>query len=170
MILPEDRITGTQVAYYIICKRKLWFFTKGIEMESNYDAVIIGKIIADDTFKKEKYKEMYIGESIKIDFIKVGDKIVVHEVKKSRKMEEAHIWQVKFYIYSLKKYGINSDMGIIHYPKIMRKAEVILTDEDQGKIDRALSEISEIKRLPHPPSVINKPYCKKCAYYNLCYI
>ncbi|MEM5882418.1 MAG: Dna2/Cas4 domain-containing protein, partial [Candidatus Aenigmatarchaeota archaeon] len=30
--LIEEKITGTQVAYYIVCKRKLWFFSHYIQM------------------------------------------------------------------------------------------------------------------------------------------
>ncbi|MCS6955974.1 MAG: CRISPR-associated protein Cas4 [Candidatus Calescibacterium sp.] len=166
----DERITGTQVAYYMVCKRKLWFFTKGIEMENSNDSVIIGKVISQEAFKREKYREVVIGETIKVDFIRIGKEIVVHEVKKSRKMEEAHIWQVKFYMYSLRKFGVPVNMGIIHYPKIMKKMEVTFDSEDEKKIEESLSQINLIKNLEFPPAVINKPFCKNCAYYELCYV
>lgn len=168
--LIEEKITGTQVAYYIVCKRKLWLFSHQIEMEEFSDYVLIGKIISEESFKREKFKEVSFGDTLKIDFLKVKDEIIVHEVKKSRRLEEAHIWQVKFYIYSLKKMGINSKRGIIHYPKLMKKIDVELNKDDEREIETAISEIKKIKNLKNPPEVINKPYCKRCAYYNFCFI
>ncbi|MFN3995501.1 MAG: CRISPR-associated protein Cas4 [bacterium] len=166
----ESRITGTQIAYYIICKRKLWLFSHHIEMEKYSDYVSIGKLISEESFKREKFKEVSIGDTLKIDFLKVGEEIVVHEIKKSRKLEDAHIWQVKFYIYSLKKMGINSKSGVIHYPKLMKKIDVELNEEDEKKMREILEKLKEIKKLEIPPPSINKPYCKKCAYYFFCYI
>ncbi|MEO0269860.1 MAG: CRISPR-associated protein Cas4 [candidate division WOR-3 bacterium] len=168
--LIEEKITGTQVAYYIVCKRKLWLFSHQIEMEEFSDYVLIGKIISEESFKREKFKEVSFGDTLKIDFLKVKDEIIVHEVKKSRRLEEAHIWQVKFYIYSLKKMRVNSKRGIIHYPKLMRKIDVELNEDDEREIETAISEIKKIKNLKNPPEVINKPYCKRCAYYNFCFI
>jgi len=167
--LDEIKIKGVEVSYYIVCKRKLWLFSHGIELERFSDYVEIGKIISESFFKKERLKEIEIGSS-KIDFIKVGDQIIVNEVKKSKKLEEAHIWQTKFYIYQLQKMGINSKRGIIHYPKLLRKIEFELAEEDKAKIDEALLKIAEIKIKKEPPEIKEKPYCKKCAYYEFCFL
>jgi CRISPR-associated exonuclease Cas4 len=167
--MDEIYITGTEVAYYIVCKRKLWLFSHGIELERFSDFVEIGKVISETYFKREKFKEIEM-QSFKIDFIKIGSEIIVNEVKKSKKLEEAHIWQTKFYIYQLKKLGIECKKGIIHYPKLLKKIDVELTESDKIKIEEALGKIEEIEKLEKPPDVINKPYCKNCAYYQFCYI
>lgn len=168
--LIEEKITGTQVAYYIVCKRKLWFFSHYIQMEENSDYVQIGKVISEESFRREKYKEIEIG-NLKIDYIKIGDKIIVNEVKKSRRLEESHIWQVKYYIYRLKKLGLNCSKGFIHYPKLYRKIDVNYNDsEDTAKIEEALLKIKEIINLEKPPAPINKSFCKKCSYFELCYV
>jgi len=168
--LLEYRVTGTQVAYYIVCKRKLWLFSHRIEMENLSDSVLVGKIISEESFKREKYKEIQIGDYLKIDFLKVGDEVIVNEVKKTEKLEEAHIWQVKYYIYRLNILGINCWRGIIRYPKIFKKIEVEFKEEDREKINKILTEIEEIINLKKPPDIINKPYCRKCAYFQFCYI
>ncbi len=167
--LIESRITGTQIAYYIVCKRKLWLFSNHIEMERYSDYVSIGKLISEESFKREKFKEIAIGETLKIDFLKIGDEIVVHEVKKSRKLEDAHIWQVKFYIYSLKKTGVNCNSGVIHYPKLMRKIEVKLSAEDIENIEKIQKDLRTILKGNIPPP-IKVSYCGKCAYYQFCYV
>lgn len=167
--LTEERITGTQVAYYIVCKRKLWLFSHQVQMEEFSDYVIIGKIISEESFKREKYKEVNI-ENLKIDYIKVGNEIIVNEVKKSRKLEESHIWQVKYYIYRLRNLGLNCSYGIIHYPKIFKKIDVEYKEDDTEKIEEALLKIKEIINMEKVPEVINKPYCRRCSYFELCYI
>jgi len=170
MDLTENKITGTQVAYFIICPRKLWLFTHQIEMEKYSEDVEIGKLISEESFERERYKEILIDDTLKIDFLKLGKEIIINEIKKSRKMEDAHIWQLKFYIYYLKKLGIPCRYGIIHYPKLKRKIEVKLSKKDEEKIEDTLREIEIVKRLDKVPAVINKSYCKKCAYYSFCFI
>lgn len=163
------KITGTMIAYYIVCKRKLWLFANHITMEKYSDLVDIGRLISETTFKREKDKEIMIGDTLKVDFLKLGDSIVVHEVKKSRKLEDAHIWQVKFYVYYLKNLGINCSSGVIHYPKLMRKIDVNFTEDDKHKIENFHLEINSLlnMKIPQP---IKRGYCKNCAYYTFCYL
>jgi len=59
--------------------------------------------------------------------------------------------------------------GILHYPRLRRIERVELLEEDAKELERILSNIEEILSLPVPPKVINEPYCKNCAYYELCY-
>ena len=167
--LNKIYITGLEVAYYIICKRKLWLFSKQISFEHTSEFVEIGKIIERQFYRKEEKITSYFYEPIKIDFITVEDGIIIHEVKKGKSLETAHIYQVKYYIWFLKSKGINVKFGIIHYPKLLKKIEVYLEDSDNEKIQNALNEILKIKLLKKPPKVINKPYCKKCAYFYFCY-
>ncbi|MEM1724597.1 MAG: Dna2/Cas4 domain-containing protein [Candidatus Aenigmatarchaeota archaeon] len=64
----ESKITGTQIAYYITCKRKLWLFLRQIEMERFSELVEIGRLISEEAFKGENSKEISFGDTIKIDF------------------------------------------------------------------------------------------------------
>jgi CRISPR-associated exonuclease Cas4 len=168
MEISDLKIRGTEVAYYIICKRKLWLFCNSIDFERFSEYVELGKIISETFFKREKMKEVEI-DNFKIDFIKIKDEVIVNEVKKSRSLEEAHIWQTKFYIYNLQKLGINCKRGIIHYPKLLKKIEIELTEEEKIKIEEAILNINEIKKLSKPPHIELKNYCKKCAYYEFCF-
>ncbi|MFZ6032111.1 MULTISPECIES: CRISPR-associated protein Cas4 [Melioribacter] len=164
-------MTGTQIAYYLICQRKLWLFLRNIEMEHDSDTVSIGKLISDTTYKRESH-EIHITDDeddIALDFYDSKTK-TIHEVKKSDKMEETHVWQVKFYIYVLEKMGIDNVRGEINYPKLKQKAEVTLTESDRKKLKEIREEVKKIAELNVPPEVINKPFCKQCAYYELCYV
>ena len=41
----QREISGMMFYYYFVCKRKLWFFANEIQMESENEDVIIGKLI-----------------------------------------------------------------------------------------------------------------------------
>ena len=163
-------VRGTEVAYYLICPRKLWLFSHGLRMEPFSDTVFIGKLLSEMTFRREKHKEVEIVEGSKFDFIRFGDEIIIHEVKKSRKLNHAHRLQVKFYIYQLRRMGINCRTAIIHYPKAMRKEDVELDERDEKEIGKAIKEVRKIKVMKAPPPVKKKSYCRTCAYYNFCFI
>ncbi len=165
----QSKITGTKIAYLIVCARKFWLFSNHIAMEKFSDLVDIGRLVSETSFERETDKEVLLCDTLKIDFLRIGDEVIVHEVKKSRKLEEAHIWQVKFYIYSLRKLGINCSSGVIHYPKLLRKFEVKFSNWDTERVEALIRKGREILQ-GEIPKVINAPYCRKCAYYSFCYV
>jgi CRISPR-associated exonuclease Cas4 len=79
--------TGTQVNYFVICPRKLWLFTKGLTMEHASEAVALGRLLHESAYQREQ-KEILIDNRIRIDFS--SSPAIIHEVKKSKKMEDAH--------------------------------------------------------------------------------
>ncbi|WP_243832419.1 CRISPR-associated protein Cas4 [Hypnocyclicus thermotrophus] len=153
--------------YYFICKRKLWYFRNEIQMESNSEAVEIGKLIDEKSYKRDR-KHIMINETINIDFMR--NRKVIHEIKKSDSMEEASIWQVKYYIYYLKKHGVEDIKAILDYPKLKKRVDVELNKDDEEEIEKILLEIEKIVRDQKMPSIIDSKICKKCSYYELCYI
>lgn len=159
-------ITGTQVNYYLICRRKLWLFSHNINMEHTSEAVEIGSLVHEHSYER-KNKEI-VFDGIKIDFFDKNHG-VIHEVKKSKKMEEAHFWQLKFYIYHFKKLGL-AVSGKIDYPLIRRTQTVELTAEDEAQLERTLDDIVKINEQELPPPVIKAKICKSCSYYELCYV
>lgn len=160
-------ITGIMVYYYFICERKLWYFVNQINMEQNNELVKIGKIIDEITYKKEK-KEILIDNTINIDFVKNGT--VLHEVKKTKSIEDAGIWQLKYYMYYLEQKGIKNISAQIDFPLIRETKEIILEDEDREVLNNVIKNIKNIIILDKPPKVINSKICNKCAYFDLCYV
>lgn len=161
-------ITGTKLNYYFLCKRKLWLFSNHIQCEQESDAVLLGKILHENSYSDEK-KE-YEFDSIKIDWLDLKNK-VIHEVKKSDKAEDAHLWQLKYYIYYFRKNNIGEFTGELNYPKLRKKDVVTLEEEDVDYLENILAEIEEITNLPDAPK-FDKPMkiCKKCSYNELCWI
>ena len=162
-----QNITGVMIYYYFICERKLWYFINEINMEQNNELVSIGKILDETSYNREK-KNIMIDNTINIDFIKNG--AVLHEVKKTKAMEEAGIWQVKYYMYYLEKRGIPNVQAKIDFPLLREKREIILEEDDRKVLDNVIQSIEEIAKMDKPPKTIDSKICKKCAYYDLCYV
>ena len=135
----EERITGVMIYYYFVCKRKLWYFIHEISMEAENEDVMLGKLLDENSYQRGE-KHINIDNVINIDFIKEHKEL--HEVKKSRAIEEASIWQVKYYLYYLKQRGVDGLKAKIH----------VLREQMQ------------------PPEFCVEKICKKCAYHDLCFI
>lgn len=162
-------ITGTHINYYIVCRRKLWLFANGINMEHTSELVAEGKLIHETTYpqRAEKYREIEI-EGIKIDFYDPKEK-VVHEIKKSDKVEAAHTWQLKYYLYVLQQNGIEGATGILEYPKLRRREEIELSEEDVKYFEDAKLQIQEIIQSEECPPRVQKKICKSCSYFDFCW-
>ncbi len=163
------QITGTHFNYYQLCKRKLWLFASGINMEGNSDLVYEGKLIHETSYpqRSEKYEEVEI-DGVKVDYFDAKHK-VIHEIKKSDKVEAAHEWQLKYYIYVFERNGIDGCTGILEYPTLRQKSEVVLSDVDRDIIKEMESKISDIIESEECPPLNKKGICKSCSYYDFCF-
>lgn len=163
-------ITGTHIAYLHTCHRKLWLFAHGIKMEHTSDIVAEGKLISETTYldRARKYTELAI-EGIKIDFYDAANK-VVHEVKKSNKVENAHIAQVKYYLYILVKNGIENPSAIIEYPKLKQREFIAWDDSFSYDAIAWRQETANLIDSPACPPLVKKSICKSCSYFELCYV
>ncbi|EHQ30581.1 CRISPR-associated protein Cas4 [Mucilaginibacter paludis] len=163
-------ITATYINLYHVCHRELWLHANGIRMEHTSETVAEGKLIGETTYtnRAEKYTEIEV-DGIKIDFYDARNKIV-HEVKKSDKVENAHIAQVKYYIYKLQKQGIEGVTGIIEYPKLRQRETVNLEPADYAAIAGWEQSIKQIITGEQCPPLLRKPICKQCSYFDFCYI
>lgn len=154
--------TGLQIYYYFIDPRRLWYFSKGITMEHNSELVEIGKIITSESYKRER-KEIQIGR-IKIDFYRKN--LEIHEVKKSSKFKTASRWQLIYYLWVLKNFGVECK-GILNFPKERKTEKVFLTPEIEEKLLKILEEIKKIIELPAPPRTKISEKLKTSSYYEL---
>ena len=163
----DKDITGLMVYYYEVCKRKLWYFTNDIQLEENNSNVILGKLLEENSYTRDE-KKINIDGVINIDFIR--SKKILHEIKKSNSIEPASILQVQYYLYYLEKKGLVGLKGILDYPLLKQTVEVNLTDSDRENLENIIIEIKEILRKESPPILEKKNICKKCAYFDLCFV
>lgn len=162
-----SKINGTQINYYFICKTKLWLFSHNIQLEHESENVKLGKILHEDSFKREK--DYLIDNLINVDFIKLTDCVEIHEVKKTQKMDISHEYQLLYYMYYLKnKKDIVNIKGYLDYPKNRKKKEIILTEEKENELIRIIENINKINSEEMPTPQKSK-ICRKCAYFEFCF-
>ena len=163
----DKDITGLMVYYYEVCKRKLWYFVNEIQLEENNSNIILGKLLEENTYTRDE-KKINIDGVINIDFIR--SKKILHEIKKSNSIEPASLLQVQYYLYYLEKKGLIGLKGILDYPLLKQTVEVNLTNKDRENLDNIIIGIKEILRKESPPALEKNGICKKCAYFDLCFV
>lgn len=140
-------------------------FSRGLEMEETSDLVLLGRLLHERGYPRRR-KEVQVGR-VKIDFVASGCEI--HEVKRSRKAEDAHLFQLLYYLFYLRKYAGVEGRGVLHYPLLRRTVAVELTDDRASQVEALLSEIGEVLRQPRPPEPVKTGYCRRCGYAELCW-
>lgn len=164
--LDEYKTQGVKVNYYYICKRKLWLFSKGITMEHLSDRVLSGKVLHETAYSRQKSREVLVDDLLKLDIV---DGEFIREIKLTSKMESSDKMQLLYYLYYLSKKGIKKK-GVLNYVKERRQEVIELGKKDETEIEKALIEIKRICNMEKPPPVEKKTICKKCSYYEFCFV
>ena len=163
------KITGVMVQYYVACKRELWFYLNQINMNYEDENITLGRHIHKESYKREK-KNILIDETIALDYVKTENGVTVFEIKKSSKLEEPVRYQLYYYLYYLKKEKGIEAKGRLVYPKERKTEDLELTPEIEREIENIISGIEEVAKMEKPPEPKRKPYCKRCSYYELCWV
>jgi len=166
------RSSGTEVHYYVLCPRKLWWFSHGMEQEhvqgsQGQENVALGQLLHKDSYPDKTRKDILIDDLPRLDFTEGRE---VHEIKKSKGGQRATLFQMLYYLYYLKHEKRIETTGVIDYPKLRRRQEVVLTPELEAEVERALAGVQAVREMPTPPKVSEPmPICKRCAYQELCW-
>jgi CRISPR-associated exonuclease Cas4 len=163
------KITGTLINYYFHCKRQCWLHGNRINLEDNSEDVRIGKVLHELKYEGKKNTEIAI-DSVKID--KITDEYLV-EMKKSDADTVATKWQTLLYLKVLKDKGVEKKGKIEYVEKNKQDKKVIiveLTEDDEKQLTTLLQEIGAFIEQEKPPITKFMPNCKKCAYYEYCFI
>ena len=163
------RVNGTLINYYFHCKRQCYLHGNRLNLEDNSESVKIGKAIHEEKSEKGKNTEITI-DNIKLD--KLTSEYLV-EVKKSDADITAATWQLMYYLKILKSKGIErkGKLEFIEKNKSDKKIIIVeLDEENEIKLDNYVKEIEELIISDKIPETLNKGKCKKCAYYEYCYI
>src|SRR2546423_10051541 len=88
------RIGGTEVHYYVLCPRKLWWFAHGMEQEhvggtGGSENVALGQLLHQESYADRSRKDLLIDNLLRLDFTEGGQ---VHEIKKSRGGQRASLY------------------------------------------------------------------------------
>lgn len=163
-----NTITGTLINYYFHCRTQCWLHANRLNLEDNSEDVRIGKVLHQINEEKNKNTEISI-DNVKID--KLTCKYLV-EVKKSDSDPQAVKWQVLLYLYKLKQKGVLRQGKIEYIEKRGdKKVEYIdLDEENEKELLDVLDAITSLITSPTPPPPVFENKCKRCAYYEYCFI
>ena len=134
---------------------------RGFELEYNLANNVVALPI------DQRYEEIEL-DGIKVDYYDAKSKMI-HEIKKSNKVEKAHEWQVKYYLYVFEQNGIEGVTGLLEYPVLRKTQPVILSDFDREKIEEMKENIEKIILDENCPSLVQKSLCRSCSYFEFCY-
>ena len=139
-------------------------------MEHTSDLVTEGRLVHETSYpnRAARYEEVRIGGSV-IDFYDTRGK-VVHEIKKSSAKEDAHIWQVKYYLLLFEREGIDGVIGVLEYPLLRETMRVELEEGDREKLQQLEEEIRKVVEAEECPPALPKGRCGQCSYYEFCYV
>ena len=159
----ERKISGVEIQYFFTCKTQLWLFAHHINVSDDSEDILIGREIHKYKYERE-LKEVVLGR-VKLDVLRTKDGVTVIERKKA-KITRGDVWQLKYYLYLLKKQGLEAK-GVLVVPG--KRSVVYLSAEDVRVLEKSLKEIEDIIALPSPPKPVKSKYCKKCAYKQFCF-
>jgi CRISPR-associated exonuclease Cas4 len=160
-------LTGTIINYYTHCRRQCWLFYHHINLEDNSEDVRIGRVLHE--IKRQDKEEIAL-EGIKLD--KITNEYVT-EIKKSDADIAAAIAQLEYYLVVLNDKGVvrKGRLECIEKNKQNKSVHTItLTTERIAELGIEYRQIEEFLNTIDPPPPVIRPACKKCAYYEYCFI
>lgn len=174
-------VGGMLIGYYVVCPRKAWLSMRGLWMEQESDVVAVGRLIDESSYGREKKGIMLRATTPDgmplvgcLDWAGLSDGIL-HETKKSRAVEDAHRWQVRFYLWLLKLNGVtrsdgNPFEGMINYPRLRKTESVSLAPKHEKRLEEMVRSLTSIAQSAHPPPrIANRRFCGRCAFEEMCY-
>jgi CRISPR-associated exonuclease Cas4 len=163
---PEVGITGLMVQYYHVCRRELWFMSRGIDIDRSTANIVRGTH-TDETSYRDKRESFQINGRIQIDVLDDGD---VMEVKVSSSLENPPKMQLLYYLWYLDRILDIERTGVLAFPRERTRKTVTLSEENVAAVEETIVGIIETVRDDSPPPLEKKPYCDSCLYQDLCWV
>ncbi|MCH1981235.1 CRISPR-associated protein Cas4 [Ruminococcus sp. OA3] len=163
------KVNGTLINYYFHCKRQCYLHGNRLNLEDNSEQVKIGKAIHEEKAEEKKDTEITV-DNIRLDRL---TKEYLTEIKKSDADVEASKWQLLYYLSVLKEKGVTRKGRLEFVEKNKKENKVLyleLTEELEEQLRKYVREIEELLQSEKIPECVYAPKCKKCAYYEYCYI
>ena len=117
--------------------------------------------------RSKKYEEVCL-DGIKVDYFDAKNR-VIYEVKKSNRIDIAHEWQLKYYLFVFEQNNIACKYGLLENPLLRKTKEVVLDNNDMSEITVMSEIIQQIIEQDKCPPTVKKIICNNCSYFAFCY-
>lgn len=162
-------VNGTLINYYFHCRRQCYLLGNRLNLEDNSELVQIGKAIHEAKADKNENTEIVI-DNIRLDRLTAE---YLTEIKKSDADVDACKWQLYYYLKVLKDKGIVRKGRLEFEEKNKTKGAAIileLGEKEEKELERITFQIEELLQSDRVPEAEERSGCKKCAYYEYCFI
>jgi CRISPR-associated exonuclease Cas4 len=169
------------VGYYVLCPRKAWLSMNGLWMEQESTAVALGRQIDANSYERERKNIRLTAEAPDgtplvgtVDWARL-DAGVLHETKKSAAAQDAHRWQLRFYLWLLALSDVTGPndipfRGQLNYPRQRRTDSVALTGAHTDRLQEIVAALCRLHEQDTPPPRLDtRSFCRTCAFEELCY-
>ncbi|WP_247005160.1 CRISPR-associated protein Cas4 [Halosolutus gelatinilyticus] len=163
---PSVRITGLMVQYYHVCRRELWFMSRGIDIDRGAANIRRGSYVDEHSYRNKR-RSFSIDGRISLDLLDDGD---VMEVKVSSALEEPPRMQLLYYLWYLDRIHEVEKSGVLAYPKERSRESIALTEDTALEVEETLRGIIDTVEADSPPDLEKKPYCHSCLYQDICWL
>lgn len=163
------KVNGTLINYFFHCKRQCYLHGNRLNLEDNSELVQIGRVIHEVKAEGSENTELAI-ENVKLDKLTAE---YLTEIKKSDADIEASKWQLYYYLKVLKNKGIirKGKLEFEEKNKTKRATMILmLGDAEEKELERIEMQIEELLQSDIVPETEERAGCKKCAYYEYCFI
>lgn len=163
---PKVPVTGLMIQYYHVCRRELWFMSRGIDIDRSTANIVRGTH-TDETSYRDQRDSFQINGRIQIDVLEDGD---IMEVKVSSSLEKPPRMQLLYYLWYLDRILDIEREGVLAYPRERKRETVELTDETSRKVEETIAGVIRTVEQDSPPPLEKKPYCDSCLYQDICWM
>lgn len=161
----DFKVTGISIQYSQVCRRELWFYLHGIDINKENKYVAVGTSVDKNSYT-DKSETIIIDNMIAPDFLEDG-KIV--EVKPTSGNTAARL-QLLYYLWFLDRYYDIQKEGVLAYPTERKREQVNLNEDTRAKVIQAIDTVWNVFNMDNPPEYTKKPVCSSCAYKDFCLV
>lgn len=129
----------------------------------------LGRLIHDTSYENKGERDVQI-DNMRLDIVQNKDhRTIIGEIKKSSHSLKGAKDQLLYYLLRLKNMGIKAE-GILLVPKEKARIPVILTLEEERRIEKMCKGIKTLVEEPIPSISRKQSSCKNCAFYTYCWV
>ncbi len=163
------RVNGTLINYYFHCRRQCYLHGNRLNFEDNSELVQIGRVIHEGKAQESESAEIAI-DNIRLDRLTSE---YLTEIKKSDADIEAGKWQLYYYLKVLKDKGLTRKGKLVFEEKNKMEKTVMVLElgiAEEKELEQVILQIEEMLLSDTVPQAVEKSGCKKCSYYEYCFI